>query len=204
MIFGDSHARGLSSNVKNNLDDNYSVCGFVKPAVNAATEISSMTVDINLLIKNDLIVFWGGSNGASKNNSQRGLKHLANFVQLNNHTNIFLMRVPPRHDLPEWSCFNNETKVFNSKLLKPMKPYKHVLIVMADTDRKFYTRQGLHMNNSRKEKTASEVSTIVKNIFQKQNVKISLFWKNGYDISVKSVSDNLTEGIRVKSMSDNP
>jgi hypothetical protein len=25
-------------------------------------------------------------------------------------------------------------------------------------------------------------------------VKISLFWKNGYDISVKSVSDNLTEG----------
>jgi hypothetical protein len=41
---------------------------------------------------------------------------------------------------------------------------------------------------------SSAVSTIVKNIFQKQNVKISLCWKNGYDISVKSVSDNLTEG----------
>ena len=35
-------------------------------------------------------------------------------------------------------------------------------------------------------------------------MKISLFWKNGCDVSVKSVSDNLTEGIRVKSMSDNP
>ena len=35
-------------------------------------------------------------------------------------------------------------------------------------------------------------------------MKISLFWKNGYDITVKSVSDNLTEGISVKSMSDNP
>ena len=35
-------------------------------------------------------------------------------------------------------------------------------------------------------------------------MKISLFWKNGYDISVKSVSDNLTEGISVKSVSDNP
>ena len=35
-------------------------------------------------------------------------------------------------------------------------------------------------------------------------MKISLFWKNEYDISVKSVSDNLTEGISVKSVSDNP
>ena len=39
----------------------------------------------------------------------------------------------------------------------------------------------------------SKVSVIVKNIFQKQNVKISLCWKNGCDISAKSVSDNETE-----------
>jgi hypothetical protein len=26
MLFGDSHVRGLSSDVGNNLDDNYSVC----------------------------------------------------------------------------------------------------------------------------------------------------------------------------------
>jgi hypothetical protein len=116
-ILGDSHVRGLSSNMKSNLDDNYSVCGFVKPGVNIATQISSMTVDINLLTKNDLIIFWVGSNNVSKNNSQEGLKHLANFVQSNNHTNIFLMCVPPRHDLPEWSCVNNEIKTFNRKLL---------------------------------------------------------------------------------------
>jgi len=104
------------------------------------------------------------------------------------------MCVPPKHSLPEWSFVNNESKVFNRKLLKLMKPYIHVLEVTADTDRKCYTRHGLHMNNLGKEKTASKVSTIVKNIFQKQNVKISLFWKNGYDVSVKSVSDNPTEG----------
>jgi len=34
---------------------------------------------------------------------------------------------------------------------------------------------------------------IVKNIFQKQNPKISLCWENGYDISAKSVCDNLVE-----------
>jgi hypothetical protein len=50
---------------------------------------ASMTVDINRLTKNDLIIFWGFSNDVSKNNSQDVLKHLVNFVQSNNHTNIF-------------------------------------------------------------------------------------------------------------------
>ena len=71
-----------------------------------------------------------------------------------------------------------------------MKPYKHVLIVKADADRKFFTRHGLHMNRG-KEKIACEVSTVIKNSFQKHNVKN------------KSVSDNPTEGISVKSVSDN-
>ena len=109
------------------VDDSYSVCGFVKPGVNIATQISSMTVDINLLTKNDLIIFWCGSNDVSKNNSHKGLKHLVNFVQSNIHVNIVLMCVPPRHDLPEWSCVNNESKVFNRKLLKLMKPYKECI-----------------------------------------------------------------------------
>jgi hypothetical protein len=129
------------------------VCGFVRPGLKIATPISSMTVDINLLMKNDLILFWGGSNDVSKNNSKEGLKHLVN-------TNIFLMCVPPRHDLPEWSCVNNEIKTFNRKLLKLMKPYEHVLTVTADTDRKFFTQHGLHMNSLGKEKFASKVSVI--------------------------------------------
>jgi hypothetical protein len=74
--------------MKNNLDHNYSVCGFVKPGLNIATQISSMAADINLVTKNDLIIFWGGSNDVSKNNTQADPKHLVNFVQSNNHTNI--------------------------------------------------------------------------------------------------------------------
>jgi hypothetical protein len=89
---------------------------------------------------------------------------------------------------------NNETKVFNRKLLKLMKPYKHVLIVTVDTDSQFYTRYGLHVNKLDKEKIASKVSVKAKSIFQKQNVKINLFWKIGYDRNVKSVSGNPTDG----------
>jgi hypothetical protein len=86
---------------------------------------------------------------------------------------------------------NNEIKVFNTKLQNLMKPYKRVLIVKTDANRKFFTNHGLHMNNIGKEKVASEVSTEIKITFQKQNVKS------------KSVSDNPPEGISVKSVSDN-
>jgi hypothetical protein len=89
---------------------------------------------------------------------------------------------------------NNEIKALNRKLLKLMNPYKNVSVVTAETDRKVFTRHGLHMINLGKEKITSKVSTIFKNVFQKENEKISLRWKIGYDISAKSVSgDNLTE-----------
>jgi N-acyl-L-homoserine lactone synthetase len=84
-----------------------------------------------------------------------------------------------------------------------MKPYKHVLIVTPDIDRKVFTRHGLHMNNLGKEKITSKVSMVVTSIFQKQNVVTRLCWKNGYDISVENVSDNQAEDISVTNTSGN-
>jgi hypothetical protein len=85
---------------------------------------------------------------------------------------------------------NNEIEVFNTQLQNLIKLYKHVLIVKTDGDREFLTRHGLHLKIG-KEKITSEVSTIIRNTFQKQNVKS------------KSVSDNPIEGISVKSVSNN-
>jgi hypothetical protein len=68
-------------------------------------------------------------------------------VKVNSHTNIILMSVPHRHDLPEWSCVNSEVEAFNRKLVKLMKPHKHVFVVKVDLDKKSYTKQGMHMKN---------------------------------------------------------
>jgi len=94
IIIGDSHARGAASIVKHNLNDNYRSTGFVRPGSNTDTLISSMTEDIKHLTNDYLIVFCGGANDVSKNNSKDGLKHLNNFVKVNSHTNIILMCVP--------------------------------------------------------------------------------------------------------------
>jgi len=94
IIIADSHARGSANNMKHNLNGNYRSGGFVRPEANIDTLTSSMTEYIKHLTNNDTIVFWGGTNDVSNNNSQDGLKHIANFVKMNSHTNIILMSVP--------------------------------------------------------------------------------------------------------------
>jgi hypothetical protein len=118
VILGDSHIRGLQSNIKNNLDNKYGVYGLVKPGTTTATLTSTKIADINPLTKNDLIIFWGGSNDINKNTSQEGLKNLVHFVRSNCHTNIILLCAPPWYDLPELSCINNEIKAFNRNYKK--------------------------------------------------------------------------------------
>jgi lysophospholipase L1-like esterase len=184
IIIGNSHARGAASNVKHNLNDNYRSSGFVRPGANIDRLISSMTENIKHLMSNDIIVFWRGTNDVSKNNSQDALKHITNIVKVNSRTNIILMCVPHRHDLPEWSCVNSEVKAFNRKLVKLMKPYKHVTVVKVDPDRKFFTRQGLHMNNLGTEKIAFKIASVVTKIFRKQEEINGLYWKNECEVNV--------------------
>jgi len=81
-------------------------------------------------------------------------------------------------------------KAFNKKLVKLMKPYNHVMVVKVDLDRKFFTREGVHMNNLGKEKIALKIANVVTKIFLTQVEIISLFWKNENEVSV---SDSLNE-----------
>ena len=124
----------------------------------------------------------------TKNNSQDALKYVTNFVKVNSHTNI-LICVPHRHDLREWSCLNSEVKALNRKLVKLMKPYKHVTVVKVHLDRKFFTKQGRRMSNLGKEKIALKIATVVTKIFHKQEEIISLYWKNDYEVSVSDSSN---------------
>ena len=130
----------------------------------------------------------GGANDVTKNNSQDALKYVTNFVKVNSHTNI-LICVPHRHDLREWSCLNSEVKALNRKLVKLMKPYKHVTVVKVHLDRKFFTKQGRRMSNLGKEKIALKIATVVTKIFHKQEEIISLYWKNDYEVSVSDSSN---------------
>jgi hypothetical protein len=188
IIIGDSHAHGASSNLQHSLDTTFGPSGYVSPGANVNSLISSMTSDIKYLRSKDVMVLWGGANDVCRNNSKDALKHITNFVNTNGNTNIIILCVPHRHDLPEWSCVNKEVKAFNRKLVKLMNPYKHVTVVKVDPDREFFTRHGQHMNLG-KEKIALRTARVVTDLFSNQEETISLNWKDDYVVKVSDSSD---------------
>jgi hypothetical protein len=107
-IVGDSHVRGLSDKVSSGLDDDFSVTGITK--LNADIEgITSSSHLPNNLTKKDLIIFYGGTIDINKKESIKGFHSLKAFVQRTVNTNVMLLRVPHRYDLPSFSCVNIKT-----------------------------------------------------------------------------------------------
>jgi hypothetical protein len=51
--------------------------------------------------KKDAVIIWGGANDINKNEVNNGLKHLKNFINTNQNTNIIVATAPHRHDLQE-------------------------------------------------------------------------------------------------------
>jgi hypothetical protein len=116
VLLGDSHTRGCADKIKDHLNKNFNVTGFVQPGSDILTLTASAKGAIEEVTKNDVLVFWGGTNDVGKSNTKEWLKHVQNFLTSNNHTNIILISIPHRHDLAEWSCVNKAVKTFNRKL----------------------------------------------------------------------------------------
>jgi hypothetical protein len=179
VIIGDSHSRGLAKQMQYHLKKNFEVTGFVKPGAGAEEIVNLAMSDIVNLTKSDMVVFCGGSNDVSKNKANVALKHILNFMKVNDNTNIFLLSAPHRHDLMNSSCVNNEIKSFNRKLKKYAKTSKHTLVLEVDPNREFFTQHGLHLNGRGKEKVAKQIVETFSTILEKkEEVSISLGWKS--------------------------
>ena len=89
------------------------------------------------------------------------------------------MSAPHRYDLEPNSCVNKEVKVCNRKLKKYLKVLNNVHILEVDTDREFYTRHGLHMNQAGKEQVAYKIMNTIKTILsEKKSIPIKMVDKD--------------------------
>jgi hypothetical protein len=96
--------------------------------------------------------------------------------------NIIAVSVRHQYDISDWCCVNSEVNTFNRKLVKLMKPLKHVTLVKVDLKRKCFTEQRLHMNCVGKEKIALKIADVVTTPVQKQREEpISLHYETEYD-----------------------
>jgi len=115
----------------------------------------------------------GGPNDTRKNNSKEALKHLCNFIKNNQKVNTVVMTAPPRYELLPSSCVNKEVINFNRQLRKRIAPYNNVKILETDLERGYYTKHGLHLNSSGKERMAQRLATAVDSFLKQKKEKVS-------------------------------
>jgi hypothetical protein len=99
------------------------------------------------------------------------------FVLQNKHTNIIAVTPPHRHDLPDFSCVNKETQVFNRKLRKLLKDMHHASVVDANLIRDKFIQHGLHMNPSGREGLAKIIGQSTITLSTSETPRISLNWE---------------------------
>jgi hypothetical protein len=81
LIMGDSHVRGMASEVLQNLPEGFKVQGHIKPGANAAAILKTPTKEIEELTKNDVVVVWCGTGDAGRNDTRNCLHHIQSFVE---------------------------------------------------------------------------------------------------------------------------
>ena len=89
-------------------------------------------------------------------------------MQRYNNTNI-IVNIPHRYDLDKDSMTNSEIQAYNSRLNKIAKLYRHVSIVECDSNRKYFTRLGLHLNNTGKEPLSKQIVTQIDKLIKDNN-----------------------------------
>lgn len=178
IIIGDSHARGYAAEISSTLGKDFEVTGSVIPGARLENITKLADGEISSLEKSDSVIVIGGANDINKNEVNVGLKHLGKFVKSRQNTNIMIVTAPHRYDLKESSCVNKEIEVFNRKLHKVLKTVDNVKIIQANLGRSDFTRHGLHLNLSGKEKMAKLLGeSINKPISREENTPIRLKWK---------------------------
>jgi len=154
VIIGDSHVRGLTSELKNNLGHEYTISCTFMPGAGLQNITKLAKSEVSTLTNRDMIIVCGGSNDVNRNMSQMGLNSLKNSVNLRTNTNVLILALLPRHDLTHDSCVNKEIHSFNRKLHKIMKNKEMVNILDCNIAREGFTRHGQHLNSSGKSKVA--------------------------------------------------
>jgi len=81
ILIGDSHARGCTEKLSSYLGNTYEVIGYVSPNTGLEVITDSAKEEIEQLTQNDIVIVCGGTNNISKNESNKGLRHVTQFVQ---------------------------------------------------------------------------------------------------------------------------
>lgn len=155
LIIGDSHARGCSSILSEQLGHDFSVSGIVKPNArlcDVVRDVGKLAADFD---KNDHIVVFGGTNDLGQYHPHHYtiMKGLQKLSSVTPHTNVTMSSIPQRYDNP---AMNSTISNMNAEI-KQVTEQHNINFIHGVIPRSLYTRHGLHLNYSGKEFICNEI-----------------------------------------------
>jgi len=121
--------------------------------------------EINQLSLDDAIIICSGTNDYEPNKFSLTHHNIMSFVKSNDHTNIILINVPFRHDLPNSRSANNIISVLNRKLQKLVKSFPYMSFLKTDNDRNLFTNRVLHLNKLGKQLVHLQLASLLNSTF---------------------------------------
>jgi len=126
------------------LNSDYEFYGVVKPGSGYRELMFSASEEIKGLAQNDLVVVCSGSNDYSLHEFSSTFQNIKNFLSINNHTNILLMNIPCRYDIPNSLSINKNISILNKRLKKLIKTFPYSSFLETMENRIIYMKHGLH------------------------------------------------------------
>ena len=190
LLIGDSNTRGYVHKLEYLLNNNYELYSIIKPGATTNELKETAKEEVSRLSCNDVILISYGINDYEVNNFSQTLQNIIDFIQRNNQTNIILMNLPYRYDLPN-SIAVNRIITLNRKLKKTLKAFPHTCFMETDNTRTLFTNHGLHMNKLGKQLVTCHIATLLYFTFdQKKSPRISLSWYKIQNIKYPAQEDN--------------
>jgi hypothetical protein len=179
LLVGDSHIRGVAVRLSFKLGLFFHTIGYVKPNANLNNITSSVKSEVKNLSKSYVVVLCGGTLDVARDDTMQGLSSVLQFVKHSEHTNVIIMDPPHRFDLGASSCVNKEVNLFNRKFNKIIKLCNHTGQLNLNMQRQHFTKHGLHMNGSGKDRITRLLTSRIMEPFTTHRLEtpIARSWK---------------------------
>ena len=156
-------------NLKPLLNNSYELYSVIKPGASTNELKDSAKEEIKQLSYDDVTVICCGTDGYEVNSFSLTLQNIVNFLTNNNQTNIILMNLPYRYDLPNSTTVNKVMTNLNRKLQKLIKAFPYTIFLETNNTRTLSTNHGLHMNKLGKQIVNYQIASLLYSTFA-QNI----------------------------------
>ena len=138
----------------------------VQPGSNSNILKESAKETVKQLSMNDFLVISSGTNDFDSDNFASTFQNIRNYLMSITNTNILLLNIPYRFDLPNHLAVNKKIFMLNKKLQKLVRILPHTKFLYSNNDRHLFTRHGLHHNKLGKHLVTSQIVCHILATFQ--------------------------------------